>query len=157
MMPNEYGNGIMYIFTASLGFLFLKWVFNIFCSLLVSTVVQRWQHFQQYTVMTYLCLLYLALCHCLHTFYISTLLNIVWYSKILCGESSFLLSLPAELITSWSWNEGTAIPQNHRNHSSSNSVTSQKTWIVQQHHKYHMSPPFNDPTWSSWGVRWHSG
>ena len=113
----------MYIFTASLWLLFLKWVFNIFCSLLVSTVVRRWWHFQQYTVMTYLCLLYLALCHCLHTFLISTLLNIVWCSKILCGELSFLVSLPSELITSWSWDEGTAIPRNHRNHSSSNAMS----------------------------------
>ena len=95
--------------------LLLKWVFNIFCTLLVSTVVRwrQWWHFQQYTVMTFLCLFYLVLCHCLHTFLISALLNIVWCSKILRGEWSFLLSLSAELITGLPWNEGNAIPQNH--------------------------------------------
>jgi len=57
---------------------------------------------------------------CTHS---SSQLNIVWCSKILCWKWSFLVSLPAELITSWSWDEGTSIPQNHRNQSSSNRVS----------------------------------
>jgi len=43
--------------------------------------------------------------------------------QILCGKLSFLVNLPAELITIWSSEEGTAIPQSHRNHSSSNTVS----------------------------------